>query len=72
MVIGDAAFDMAMARAAGATGIGVAWGAAQPDALRSAGATAVATDCNHLGQLLDGWRAHDDPSRWTPAPFETA
>ncbi|QOG05825.1 HAD-IA family hydrolase [Aureimonas sp. OT7] len=72
VVIGDAAFDMAMARAAGATGIGVAWGAARPDALRAAGATAVATDANHLGQLLDAWRAHEDPVRWIPDRLETA
>lgn len=72
VVVGDAAFDMAMAREAGATGIGVAWGAARPDALRAAGAAAVATDVAHLGTLLDAWRMHDLPSRWTPAPFETA
>jgi phosphoglycolate phosphatase len=38
MMIGDTSFDMAMARAAGATAIGVAWGYHAPEELRAAGA----------------------------------
>ena len=38
LMIGDTSFDMAMARAAGVTAIGVAWGYHDADILRSAGA----------------------------------
>lgn len=38
LVVGDATHDMAMARAAGVRAIGVCWGFAQEDELRSAGA----------------------------------
>ncbi|MGZ8311267.1 MAG: HAD-IA family hydrolase [Allosphingosinicella sp.] len=38
LVIGDTSYDMAMARAAGATAIGVTWGYHDHDALRAAGA----------------------------------
>jgi phosphoglycolate phosphatase len=38
MMIGDTSFDMEMARAAGATAIGAAWGYHDTDALRRAGA----------------------------------
>jgi phosphoglycolate phosphatase len=41
VVIGDTSFDMAMARAAGATAIGVAWGYHEVVELRNAGAHAV-------------------------------
>ena len=41
IVIGDAIYDMQMAKAAGATAIGVAWGYANPDELWKAGADAV-------------------------------
>ena len=41
MVVGDAIYDMQMAAAAGATGIGVAWGYSTPEALREAGARDV-------------------------------
>ena len=41
VVIGDTAFDMAMARAAGAQGIGVAWGYHPEADLREAGAALV-------------------------------
>lgn len=41
VVVGDTAFDMAMAAAAGAVGIGVAWGYHPPEALHEAGAVAV-------------------------------
>jgi phosphoglycolate phosphatase len=42
VVIGDTSFDMAMARAARATGIGAAWGYHDPGELIAAGAVAVA------------------------------
>lgn len=41
VVIGDAIYDMQMAKAAGATAIGVSWGYAPVDALWQAGADAV-------------------------------
>src|SRR5690606_31834612 len=49
IVIGDAVYDMQMAKAAGATAIGVSWGYASVDALRKAGADAVIT---HPSELL--------------------
>jgi phosphoglycolate phosphatase len=42
IVIGDTSFDMAMAAAAGARGIGAAWGYHEPGELLAAGAVAVA------------------------------
>ena len=42
IVIGDTSFDMAMAFAAGAVGIGAGWGYHEPDELIEAGAVAVA------------------------------
>jgi phosphoglycolate phosphatase len=42
IMIGDTSFDMAMARAAGATAVGVAWGYHEPEELRRAGAHHVA------------------------------
>jgi phosphoglycolate phosphatase len=44
IVVGDTSFDMAMARAAGATGIGAGWGYHEPQDLLDAGAATVA-DC---------------------------
>ena len=41
VVIGDTTFDMEMARAAGATAIGVSWGYHDPAELRAAGAAAI-------------------------------
>ena len=46
-MIGDTSFDMGMARAAGATGIGAGWGYHDADELLAGGAAAVA------GQPLD-------------------
>jgi phosphoglycolate phosphatase len=42
MMIGDTSYDMAMARTAGATAVGVAWGYHGEDELRAAGAKHVA------------------------------
>jgi phosphoglycolate phosphatase len=44
IVIGDTSFDMGMAVAAGATGIGAGWGYHEPHELLAAGARAVADD----------------------------
>lgn len=49
LVIGDAIYDMQMAKAAGATAIGVAWGYASTDELREAGADAIV---HHPSELL--------------------
>jgi phosphoglycolate phosphatase len=48
IVIGDAIYDMQMAKAAGATAIGVAWGYAAIEELLSNGADAVAHHPNDL------------------------
>jgi phosphoglycolate phosphatase len=53
VVIGDTAFDMEMARAAGAAGIGVSWGYHPAEDLRGAGAVAVIDDFASLGAALD-------------------
>lgn len=49
LVIGDAVYDMQMAKAAGARAIGVSWGYASIEALREAGADAIV---DHPSQLL--------------------
>jgi len=50
VVIGDTSFDMEMARAAGATPIGVAWGYHPAEELHAAGAVAV---LQHPSALID-------------------
>ncbi|HEX8389182.1 MAG TPA: HAD-IA family hydrolase [Sphingomonas sp.] len=54
VVIGDTAFDMAMARAAGARAVGVAWGYHDLPELMNAGAEVVAMDATELPRLLEG------------------
>ena len=54
VMIGDTAYDIEMAVAAGARAIGVAWGYHTPDELLAAGAEAVATTPEELGEMLDG------------------
>lgn len=54
VMIGDTAFDMAMARSAGARALGVAWGYHEPAELLAAGAEAVASDPAELALLIDG------------------
>jgi len=49
VVVGDTTFDMEMARAAGATAIGVAWGYHAPAELLATGATAIRA---HPGELI--------------------
>lgn len=51
-MIGDTSFDMAMARAAGATAVGVAWGYHAPDELAAAGADMIATHARALPGML--------------------
>jgi phosphoglycolate phosphatase len=48
LMIGDSTFDMAMARGAGVTAIGVSWGYHPPAALTEAGATAVVDSYSEL------------------------
>ncbi|TPW33133.1 HAD-IA family hydrolase [Martelella alba] len=61
-VIGDAVFDMQMARSAGARALGVSWGYGQTDALMSAGAERILTSPNDILVQLIG----EDHAR----PFE--
>jgi phosphoglycolate phosphatase len=53
VVVGDTAYDIAMARAAGAAGIGVAWGYHPAEALHAAGAHAVIEDFAELAPVLE-------------------
>ena len=50
LMVGDTTFDMAMARAAGARAIGVAWGYHAPEQLEAAGAELI---LQNFDQLLD-------------------
>ena len=52
-MIGDTAYDIAMAQAAGVRGIGVSWGYHPPVELIAAGAIAVADDAATLFELLE-------------------
>jgi phosphoglycolate phosphatase len=51
-MIGDTSYDMAMARAAGITAIGVTWGYHGPDALREAGAHHLAEHPLEILELM--------------------
>ena len=55
-MIGDTAYDMAMAQAAGAHAVGVAWGYHSSDELRAAGAEAIAETPGELAAILKGLR----------------
>lgn len=57
MMIGDTLFDIHMATAAGATGIGVGWGYHGPDELAAAGARLVVSDAPALRAAIDHWTA---------------
>ena len=57
IVVGDTSFDMAMAVAAGAAGIGAGWGYHDARELTEAGAVAVA---EHPGEVLALIREHVD------------
>jgi len=52
IMIGDTAFDMDMARAAGVEGVAVAWGYHRPDRLQDAGASRVVNDMAELHDFL--------------------
>lgn len=54
IVIGDAIYDMQMAKAAGATAIGVAWGYASVDALWKAGADAIVNHPSEIPGYIKG------------------
>jgi phosphoglycolate phosphatase len=54
VMIGDTAYDIEMAVAAGVRAIGVAWGYHAAEELLAAGAETVAETPAHLGELLDG------------------
>lgn len=52
IMVGDSSYDMAMARAAGARAIGVAWGFQPRENLVEAGAEAIAEDFDHLREMI--------------------
>ena len=56
LVIGDAIYDMQMAKAAGAEALGVDWGAGSPNELILAGARAVAATAEGLEAWIEDWR----------------
>lgn len=53
LVIGDSVFDMQMAKSAGATAVGVAWGYNPPGQLLSAGADHIAGSAQELARILE-------------------
>ena len=53
LMIGDTSYDMAMARTAGVTAVGVAWGYHSPDELVRAGAQHVARHPRDILALLE-------------------
>jgi phosphoglycolate phosphatase len=53
IVIGDTSYDMGMAKAAGATGIGAGWGYHDPVELIDAGAVAVANQPTDVLTLVE-------------------
>jgi phosphoglycolate phosphatase len=53
VVVGDTAYDMAMARSAGAIALGVGWGYHSEAELRAAGAVTVAASPHDLPALLE-------------------
>ncbi|WP_132255097.1 HAD-IA family hydrolase [Methylobacterium segetis] len=65
VMIGDTSFDMAMAVAAGAAAIGVAWGYHPAGALYGAGAVTVVESATALGDLFSG--PLSEPERGTIA-----
>ena len=53
LMIGDTSYDMAMARAAGVTAVGVAWGYHSPHELARAGADHVARHPRDIRELME-------------------
>ena len=54
VMIGDTSYDMAMAKAAGAHAVGVAWGYHDEAALRGAGADVIVRHPDELAAVLEG------------------
>ena len=54
LLVGDTTFDVAMARAAGAVPVGVAWGNHPAEELREAGAACVLAEFGELPGLVPG------------------
>jgi phosphoglycolate phosphatase len=52
IMIGDTAFDIEMARAAGVRGVAVSWGYHHPDRLHAAGASRIVNDMSELRDHL--------------------
>lgn len=67
LVVGDSIYDMQMAKAAGASALGVEWGTFAPPSLISAGAFAVAGSVEDLGRLIDQWLGDEMIRTETPA-----
>lgn len=61
IVIGDTTYDMAMARNAGVTAIGVSWGYHPGDSLLAAGAAAMIDDIADLPAALAGLLIRSEP-----------
>lgn len=61
LMIGDTSFDIGMANAAGARGIGVAWGYHPAVELVQAGAAAVARDFDDLTTIILDWAEAPTP-----------
>lgn len=57
LVIGDAVYDIQMAKAAGAMALGVDWGAGSPNELLFHGAEAVAATAEGLEAWIEDWLA---------------
>lgn len=55
VMIGDASYDMEMARAAGAFALGVGWGYHSLDMLRHAGAHGIMSHFNEIDGFLEGF-----------------
>ncbi len=55
VMIGDASYDIEMARAAGAFALGVEWGYHHVDVLRQSGAHEIMSHFNHLDEILEGF-----------------
>ena len=58
VVIGDARYDMEMAKAAGAKAIGVSWGYGSVEELRQTGADAIAFAVSDIPQLIEEVLSH--------------
>lgn len=67
LVIGDAVYDMAMARSAGARALGVTWGAQGTVELLAAGAQDVVSTMTELSERIDRWLAAAPPAETVSA-----